>query len=295
MMKALKRLQHSLAWRFFPAADLHSRTGTGLRLRLTDKGDWASAAEMFIERTYDPFFQHLGAVRRWVDVGCNAGFFSLGLLEHLRSQSGDAPVTTEAVLFDASARSVAKTDALIAENELRGVWRTRVCVIGPAGQEVEFCDFKYSVASTIFPKGRPERVIRMKTTPLAEAIGAPPQAFDLLKVDIEGAEKCLFEQESGVLREFALVLMEWHAPEWTGAQLRQWLEQAGAELLAVRSLPCEWDPARQGHSFDSPIGLALWRRSRAGAPGFSLANSALKTPRAGSPEGVACGQRSGDR
>ncbi len=256
-MKAWQRLQQSLAWRFFPHASLAARTASGLALRLTDKGDWASASEVFIERTYDPFFRHLVGVRAWVDAGCNTGFFSLGLVEYLRAQADQVPAT-RAVLLDASARSVAKARDLAAANELSG-WRCRRCVIGPAGQTVPFYEFKYSVTSSLFPKARPERVEQVATTLLADAIGTSPDDFDLLKVDIEGAEKFLFDQEEAVLRAFPLVLMEWHQPEWPGSALKRWLDATKAKLLEVRSLPCDWDPVRQGHSFGSPVGLALWR------------------------------------
>jgi FkbM family methyltransferase len=256
-MKSFDRLLQSLAWRLFPAAGLRCFSKSGLQLSVLDKGDWAACSEIFIEQSYAPFFEHFGGVRRWVDLGSNAGFFSLALLDHLREKVG-TNVQTAAFLLDASKKSLRKADRYLEENRLQAIWRTIPCVIGPEGKEVNFYEYKYSVASSVFRRARPERVSRLRTIPLARALGAPAADFDLLKVDIEGAELFLLQQEADFVAHFPLVVLEWHY-DFPGPHLRQWIADHSGEVIALRSTPSDWDPVRQGHSWESPLGVALWR------------------------------------
>jgi len=228
-----------------------------LRLSVRNKGDWAACSEIFIEQAYAPFLEHFGAVRRWVDLGSNAGFFSLGLLDHLREQAG-TDVKTTALLLDASKDSLRSAERNLAENQLDTVWRTIPCLIGPEGKEIDFFEYKFSVASSVFRRARPEKVSRLKTVPLARAVGSPAGEFDLLKVDIEGAERFLLRQEADFVTQFPLVLLEWHF-DFPGRELKEWIAAHSGEVIAFRSTPSGWDPLQQGHSWESPFGVALWR------------------------------------
>jgi len=99
----MKRLLKSLAWRFLPHAGLEAETPGALRLPIRDSGAWGCLSEIFVQRTYEPFWPYLRDVRGWVDLGCNVGFFSLGLLDFLSPDPARRPAT-KALLGDANQR-----------------------------------------------------------------------------------------------------------------------------------------------------------------------------------------------
>jgi len=253
---SIRRLLKSISWKLIPFAELDFDLATGLRLQLRDKGEWACLNEVFINRIYDEFFRQLDEVHGWVDLGCNVGYFSLGLESHLRSR-GPRP-ETRALLIDANELCIALAADNLRRNSLRG-WSVRHAVLGPAGQTVSFHQFKYSIHSGIFSQQRGERVKRYQTTPLAELLKGQEIPRDLIKIDIEGAEKYLFADEISLIREFRFGICEWHAPEMTGRDLERCLRQAGFEIILLKSQPAEgWD-MNKGDSLDSPVGMLGWR------------------------------------
>lgn len=256
---SLKRLLKSIAWKLLPHAGLELETPTGLRLRTRDKGEWASLSEIFVNRVYDEFFAELRDVRSWVDLGCNVGFFSLALENHLRAQ-GTPPDSTRALLVDANEECVRLCRDTLQVNGLTH-WETRHAVLGPANEVVTFHQFRHSVHSGIFTRQRGEKVRRYATTLLANLLGNYPVPHDVIKIDIEGAEKYLLSQEGDLLQRFRFGICEWHAPEMTGAGLQQFCSASGFEVFLLRSQPVDYD-LRRGHSVDSRVGMMAWRNPR---------------------------------
>jgi FkbM family methyltransferase len=255
----VRRLLKSIAWKLLPYGDLDFDLASGLRLPLRDKGEWACLGEVFVNRVYDDFFRQLGAVRGWVDLGCNVGFFSLGLEHYLRSSGSPPP--TRALLIDANEHCVALAGENLRRNGLGG-WVARHAVLGPAGQTVTFHQFKYSIHSGIFSQQRGEKVKHYPTTPLATLLQQHEVPRDLIKIDIEGAEKNLFADEGRLIREFRAGICEWHAPEMPGRELERFLRAAGCEIFFLKSQPVDWDMKR-GDSVESPVGMLGWRNPAA--------------------------------
>lgn len=254
---SLKRLLQSVAWKMLPFAGLETRTPGGVRLPVRDKGEWGCLGEIFIERIYEPFWPSLRDVRGWVDLGCNAGFFSFGLLDFLSRSAGAAP-PTRAFLGDANETCVALARDTIRRNGLAEHWSCEHVVVGPPGETVSFSQFKFSVHSSIFARQRGERTFRYPATDIPALLARLRGVFDLIKIDVEGAELFLFQHHTGLLQRFRFGLCEWHAPQFDGATMRDWLRQSGFETLELRSQSPDYDLAR-GHSWDSPVGMVLWR------------------------------------
>jgi len=110
----------------------------------------------------------------------------------------------------------------------------------------------------VFPDQRGEKVFRYTATDLAALLRAHEGVFDLIKVDIEGAEVFLFRHYADLLRQFRFGLCEWHAPQFPGSALKDHIAKLGGQVLEMRSQAKGHDPSR-GHSWDSPLGTALWR------------------------------------
>jgi len=253
---SLKRLLKSVVRDLLPYAGLDFHTQYGLHLYVPDRGAWSSAGEVFFTRVYDPFYPHLNGVRRWVDLGCNHGFFSFGLLDYLSRQEKKLP-TTDVFLGDANEVCATRVQAMIKHNALQPRWRCQHVVIGPPGTTVSFQQHKDSLGSNIFGQGRSRRFIRYPVTDITARLDGERELFDLIKIDIEGAEKFLFDHHVGLLKRFRYGLCEWHAPTFSGADLHSRLNQLNWRVLELRSQGIDYDVSC-GHSWDSPMGMVLW-------------------------------------
>jgi len=253
---SLKRLLRSIARDLLPHAALEFRTGSGLHLFVPDRGAWSSAAEVFMGRIYDPFYRHLGGVRQWVDLGCNNGFFSFGLLDHLARQPGGKP-ETRAFLGDANPVCAARVSAAIAHNGLASRWVCEPLIIGPRNATVSLKVHKDSMHTNIFDRGHGRRSGGNPTTDITARLAGETSYFDLAKIDIEGAEKFLFDDHLDFLKRFPLGLCEWHAPVFSGPELKARLEKLGWRVLELHSQGVEYDLQR-GDSWESPAGMVLW-------------------------------------
>jgi FkbM family methyltransferase len=253
----VKRLLKSLAWKLIPYAGLQLTTPGGLRLPICDQGGWGCLEEVFVAGVYEPFFRHLAGVKGWVDLGCNVGFFSLGLLDYIVRQRPSAP-RPRALLGDANEHCLTLARRALDLNGLREAWDCRHVVVGPPGTIVMFSQFKFSVHSSIFSRQRGEKTFRYPTTDLTSLLTGPGDAFDLVKLDVEGAERFVFEHHSELLRRFRFGLCEWHAPHFDGAALRDWLTGHDLELCEMRSQFAEGYDRTRGHTWNSPVGMALW-------------------------------------
>ena len=59
------------------------------------------------------------------------------------------------------------------------------------------------------------------------------EACDLLKVDIEGSEMVFFKAETAFLKRVQVILLEWHKPQVTLDEFRDFLAQQGFSVKAV--------------------------------------------------------------
>lgn len=254
----MKRLLKSWAWKLIPHADLRLRTRGGVSLEIADQGAWGCLEEVFLGAAYEPFFKHLGEVRGWLDLGCNVGFFSFALLDSILQQNPSAS-RPRVVMGDANEHCVAMARRGIERNDLSQTWKCRHVVVGPPGETVSFAQFRFSVHSGIFSAQRGEKNYRYPTTDFPALIGSLAPETDLLKLDIEGAERFVFDLHSDLLGRFRYGLCEWHAPHFPGKALRQWIEGHKLELLEMRSQTAEGYDSVRGHTWESPVGIALWR------------------------------------
>lgn len=254
---SLKRLCRSIAWKMLPFAGLEMKTSGGLHLLIRDKGEWSCLREIFVERVYDPFWPHLRDVRGWVDLGCNVGFFSLAMAETLTLAWKQRP-PTRAFLGDANKVCLATAWDNVSRNGLAEGWSHGHVVAGPPGETVTFSQFKNSIHSGILSRQKGEKTFHYPTTHLGKLFGELQGVFDLIKIDVEGAEVFVFQHYAQELRRFRFGLCEWHAPDFEGPALRKAIQELGFEVLEMRSQDYGWNLAR-GHAWESPLGMVLWR------------------------------------
>jgi len=254
----IKRLLRSIARDLMPYAELEFPTPFGLRLCVPDRGAWSRPGDVLVARSYDSRYAHLKPVRCVVDLGSNNGFFSFSLLDYLTPVEGKPPAT-RALLGDANDRCVAQVQRAIVENGLQATWRCQHLVVGPPGQVVHFKHAKDSLHSNVFARGRAGKTLHYQVTDLSALLGGERDVFDLIKIDIEGAELFLFRHNRDILKKFRFGLCEWHAPQFDGPAMREALAGLGFELMEIRSHAIESYDLSRGHSWNSPAGMALWK------------------------------------
>ena len=254
----MKRLLKSWAWKLLPHADLRLRTRGGLWLNIADQGAWGCLEEVFVGGAYEPFFRHLNGIRGWVDLGCNVGFFSLALWDSMLQKNPSAS-PPKVLMGDANEHCLKMVRAGLQGNGLERRWACRHVVVGPPGETVSFAQFRFSVHSGIFSAQKGEKNYRYPTTDLPLLLSDLGPELDLLKLDVEGAERFVFELHPDLLAGFRFGLCEWHAPHFPGKAFRNWIEKNKLELLEMRSQTAEGYDAGRGHTWDSPVGIALWR------------------------------------
>lgn len=183
---SIKRLMKSVVRDLLPYAELDFHTQSGLHLFVPDRGAWSSASETFFQGIYDPFYKHLEAVRGWVDLGCNNGFFSFWLLDQ-SSKAGKPRPQTQVFLGDANEACVARVRRALIHNQLDQAWTCEQVIIGPPDSMVSFKCHKDSLGSNIFGKGRSSHISKYHTTDITQRLAREENLYDLIKIDVEGA------------------------------------------------------------------------------------------------------------
>ncbi|MDD5262149.1 MAG: FkbM family methyltransferase [Methylacidiphilales bacterium] len=245
-MNKARRLLKSLAWKLFPFAECAVKTASRLKILIPTKDAFGAFQEVFYEQCYRPNLASLSEVKRWVDVGCNIGYFSLWLYDALGKTS------QEALLVDANPLSCKYAGRLLALNKLEPIMRVENALIGPKSAKAPFFASGTSTGSSIHREwGRNRKTILIPSAPLAEIVGT--NSYDLIKIDIEGAEKFIFENETEFILSFPLGLAEWHAPYWSGKQMKDWLQKNKCRILQVSAGSLYGSDA-----FDSALGTVLW-------------------------------------
>lgn len=234
-----RRLAYHLLYRY--PADLDARVplGEGLHSPLFDQEFGSSFAEIFLHHEYAPMLDAIGTPRRWVDLGCYAGFFSLWL-EWRRRRLGDSS-PSEAFLVDANTSLESWIRRLIAMNALDSHWDYRCGAISGGRGECEFVERSYMGSSLGGLDKSPGIHTRVPVFDEDELFRIFPPPYDLLKADIEGAEYEMLLHYRRLIEQSRWLCLEWHSWHAGGGGLAQ--IQALAEGLGLR-LARELQPAR---------------------------------------------------
>jgi len=247
---SLQRLLLSVAWKLFPYAQAQIKTTNRVRVPVRARGDLAALEEIFIHQAYAPLLANLpGPLLSWVDLGCNAGMFSAWLYDRACSagRGGDC----RALLVDAGS-CIATAREFVRLNGLSGFEVVQACI--GDGRPAVFYESKSSTrsSSAIRPSSREKR-LQVETVSVTALLHLHNFAkADLLKVDIEGAEKFLL-LEPGLLQRFRAGLLEWHAETTDGPTAAKWITGQGGRIVhAVAQDGTAGDPLQ------ARLGMLAW-------------------------------------
>ena len=183
----------------------------GLQCPITHRDYWHSFSEIFVQREYDGAWQHMPLPRKWLDLGCHAGYFSLYLLwKNARARCAIRP---EALLIDADARTEEAVGRMLRLNRLDKQVRYIMGAIARSGDTSLFVErpCMSSSLSRTQSRGDDGTARRVRVVSSREILETLEPPYDLIKVDLEGGELELLPAYAEVLAATRYVLLEWHS------------------------------------------------------------------------------------
>jgi len=236
------RIVFQVKHRCFRELDLRIPIGHGLCVPWIDEDVGSSFAEIFLDEEYSAMFQYLKPPTRWIDLGAFAGFFSIWLLRNRkRLKMDDSPF--EALLIDADEKRRPYIEDLVRMNDLSSAFHFRCAAIGPDDGSCKFVHIPYMGSALASIVGYNSQSFEVPILTAAEIIATFRPPYDLLKVDIEGAEFELLQNYHQLLSHCEYLLLEWHSWHSGGGglgRLQQLTSDIGftqlAELQAGRKV-----------------------------------------------------------
>ena len=225
-------------------------------------GHWDSVysfSEIFVANEYGSFLDIMPLPRRWLDLGCHAGYFTLFMAWKIAAAG--RPRDWNALLIDADPRMVPYVTWTLQRNHLENNARFVSAMISAEKGVKEFA-MRHGMGSSSGDVTEADEICRVPCIDAAEIGKALPPPYDLIKIDIEGAEYDFVRNYPDLCRRAAYIMAEWHSNDEHGArrqELRGLCEAAGfehaAELREIRPICVDgvW----------SSSGIDLYRRRTA--------------------------------
>ncbi|MGA2051928.1 MAG: FkbM family methyltransferase [Opitutales bacterium] len=219
-----RRLAVAIRLFHFGDLDLSLPLSHGLGAPLALQEDDFSFSEIFFNDVYHEVLAADPLPARWLDLGCHAGYFSLWLEWH-RRRRGEPAGSSSALLVDADARRLPGLARLLELNGLAPRWNyTHGAICAGSGAHVFYQ--RSVMASSAAPYApEPGHPVSVPILTAAQLLARFPPPYDLIKVDIEGAEVDFLAHYESVWSQARQVLLEWHADS---------LGSAGVEGLRTR-------------------------------------------------------------
>lgn len=202
---------------------------SGIRYRARRLDSLALSVEMFDESSLYSVSDLSAQIRTFADIGCNVGYFTCWLSHQTRN------TRLKGIMVDANPDAVEEARWHAQANKLNDVHAING-LVGPGLQEGEADFFLHRsnvISTAVAPDGAATSSAwkRIKVPHVsieqtwAKLFG--DEVCDLLKVDIEGSEMVFFKAETVFLKRVQVILLEWHKPQVTLAEFRDFLKQHG--------------------------------------------------------------------
>ena len=246
---AVKRLGlHRVADVLLKWRPIAKKTPGGFSYQIRSVASMVAANEIFGTPMYEQPLRG-EAIRRFVDLGCNVGYFPILLAELTGSRE------LQGLVIDGNQTVLEETARHIAANGLSKV----EVLLGLAGfsKDTRQADFLINPSSHIastatgklnpdVPSAGPSVKVTVPCIDVEQTwvkhFGDVP--IDILKVDIEGMELELFRNAPGLLARSNRLLFEWHKWQVAIADCRAVLEAAGFEEPVT-----VWEDAQHGLAY----------------------------------------------
>jgi|GEM_PF-1715468 len=236
-----RRIIFDVKQRHFNQLDIAVPLGFHLNAPICAAEFWVSFEEIFFTGEYTSLLENIvsrtGFPTRWLDLGCHAGFFSLWLLyESLKS--GQPISDCRALLIDPDPRIVHQVSKLISLNRLESTLQFLPAAIShPAANEsntTKFAVRSYMSSSLAEIGGQSSDICLVKTINAEDLTKHMSPPYDLIKIDIEGAEFDFLTAYEDVWISAKHIILEchsWHSGGGGSQQLRKLAIDKGFRVL----------------------------------------------------------------
>lgn len=199
-------------YHYFKELGFSMPIGAGYHAPLLEVSSVHAFSEIFVNQEYADLLKYVPLPRSWVDIGCHRGYFSLWLARH--SKLCTAKDDCEAILIDADPRAEAWVGSLVAMNALQESFHWVHGAVGDNDRAGTVCFAlrEGMLSSNTLNKSHPlEHCVEvpcLDTKSIHERFGL---GFDVLKIDIEGAEYAFVHRYTDIIQLARSVVVEWHA------------------------------------------------------------------------------------
>ena len=251
-----RRMAFHLRQYHFDDLQLRVPIGAGLLAPIGAEDNLMSFGEIFGDGEYDGLWSEIPTPRRWLDIGAHAGYFSLSVAKRLLSEGVQ---DWSALLIEPDPRLGRTIERGLAQPLLRR--RAKYCqaAVGEGTGALSFALRGGMVSSADIAAGDAAEMVSVPLIDAAEIEARSPGPYDLVKLDVEGAEYAFVRHYAGICRAARALVVEWHAPAVQSpmvAELRERLAACGLVRVRALRLPhCASEPSAMAAS-----GLELFTR-----------------------------------
>jgi FkbM family methyltransferase len=229
-----RRAAFELRHRYFGDLSLSIPLTHGFACPLHDLDALYSFSEIFAVDEYGSFLNRMPLPHRWLDLGCHAGYFSLYLAwQHSVRGAG---VDFRALLVDADERSGGRAGKTLRDNNLEDRLVFFHGAIAREPGELRFVQ-RDGMGSSLDCAGSEARDVRVVRVVEPQAIASLlPPPYDLIKIDIEGAENDFLAAYKEIYTCARYLIVEWHSWDREGRNeqiVQDLLERAGFRRMAI--------------------------------------------------------------
>lgn len=256
MKKFLKRTASQIVWRLFSFLDVKIELASGIKASLQQHADIKMLQEVFCEQGYREFLDKISApINTWIDLGANCGLFSLYLEDYARKKGWSGP--RRGALVEPNRYALASLHRSLQLSGLQESFAVFEGVVADKSKTYSFYESKVAYRNSVFATRR-HRLRSVPVISLDQLIAGLGGPVDLIKIDIEGAEKIVFENWLPALVTARHIIVEWHQPHYGCRDIDKALAPHGYQRC-VTQLGFGVEPPG-GDIAEANMGVGLWSR-----------------------------------
>ena len=207
------RMIYELRQNWFSDLSIGIPLSDGFSCPIPELDSLYSFSEIFVTGEYGTTFQKIPLPKRWLDLGCHTGYFSLYLAwQHTIAGTAD----WRALLIDADPRMEKFAKATLKANGMDGHCTMLSGMISAVQGESDFALRPGMGSSSDLGMGDIQEIRRVKTVSAEDILKVFPPPYDLIKIDIEGGEYEFLEHYGAVYSQATFILLEWHSQDREG-------------------------------------------------------------------------------
>lgn len=217
-----RRIAFEMKYQYFPSLEMEIPLTHNFSCPLRQLDALYSFTEIFVGAEYGNLLEKIPMPARWLDLGSHAGYFSLYLAwQHAVRATG---TDYRALLVDADPRSAEWVNSMIRLNSLKNHLQYRLGAISKNEGSIQFALRSGMGSSADLNAPEVSNVQNVPVLTAAAMIDLLPPPYDLVKLDVEGAEFDFIAAYENIWSRTRHLVIEWHSWDEEGrgeAEIRE--------------------------------------------------------------------------